>query len=542
MKTIRPAIFFLLMLTGLVCAQSGADIEKKLIGTRWDVSVELGQRAWGDLRFREGREFSTMNGPNGAWKATGPRTVELGSMYVLEFTPELESFVVTRKAGGKIATGKRNGATASFPMAIVIAPAPPATVPAVPAGPASRPAMPSVPPVATVPDPLNLNRARALTDRPLGISLPPPGNAQPGVQPSGPQTVPAAMLARFSRQERAVAMERNKMKSKTELAVLKGLGWLQKNQSADGSWGNANKGAMTGFALLCFLGHGETPASEQFGSTVRKGIDWLVKTGSAGDGRFATFNQPGVYEHAIATYALAEYQIMTGDATVVPLLKKAVGYIVSGQGNGGGWIYSYDKSGDDLSVSGWQIQALRAAHLSRLNIAGVDQALDKASAYIDRVKGPKGGYGYRSAGDKYSLSGIGILCQLNWKVERASLRKGIEWVLSETERDYPVVYGDAKADLYAWYYHTQACCIFGGAAWAKWNRWFQDEIVDAQATDGSWPQMGSTALSSLQGGGSDTAAVYRAALCTLMLEAFYRYLPNEGFVVLPGAQPAFRKP
>ena len=43
----------------------------------------------------------------------------------------------------------------------------------------------------------------------------------------------------------------------TEQAVLRGLAWLQKVQNADGSWGERNRGAMTGLALLCFLGHGE---------------------------------------------------------------------------------------------------------------------------------------------------------------------------------------------------------------------------------------------------------------------------------------------
>jgi len=79
------------------------------------VTTELGQRAWGDLRFRDGHEFSTMNGPQGAWKVTGVRTVDLGGKYVVEFAPGLESFVVTQKDGGKVAAGKRMGRHRSQP-------------------------------------------------------------------------------------------------------------------------------------------------------------------------------------------------------------------------------------------------------------------------------------------------------------------------------------------------------------------------------------------------------------------------------------------
>ena len=328
---------------------------------------------------------------------------------------------------------------------------------------------------------------------------------------------------------KAKAMVDNKMKTKTELAVVKGLVWLQQNQNADGSWGDSFKGAMTGLGLLCFLGHGETPESEKFGLTVNKAVQWILDNGTKSEGRLHmanAFSQSGVYEHGICAYALGEYYTMTQDERVKDLFMQAVRYIVEGQGPGGGWMYAYDKTADDLSVSGWQIQALKAAHLSKLPISGVDQALDKAIAYIERVKGPKGGYGYRGPADKYSLTGVGILCELFWKGERGILRKGMEWVLDETEKNEPVKYKGEKADLYAWYYHTQACLMFGGQAWTKWNKWFQDEIVDAQVTDGSWPPMPATSHGNLQNGPSKSGAVYRTALCVLMLEVFYRYMPT----------------
>jgi len=327
---------------------------------------------------------------------------------------------------------------------------------------------------------------------------------------------------------RAKAMETNKMKSKTEQAVLRGLAWLQQNQNADGSWGDGTKGAMTGLALLCFLGHGETPESPQFGLTVNKAVQWILDGGTKNQGRLhmgKAFSSGGVYEHGICTYALGEYYTMTKDERVIELFKQAISYIVQGQGPGGGWMYSYDKTANDLSVSGWQIQALKAAHLSQLNLPDVDKALDKAVKYIEDVKGSKGGYGYRTAADKYSLTGVGILCRLFWKGERGQLRKGMEWLLEETEKDKPVKYKGEDADLYAWYYHTQACLMFGGTAWTKWNRWFQDEICDVQNPDGSWPKPGGKGHGP-QSTDSMAGKVYRTSLCILMLEVFYRYMPT----------------
>ncbi|MEO6786039.1 MAG: prenyltransferase/squalene oxidase repeat-containing protein, partial [Chthoniobacteraceae bacterium] len=327
---------------------------------------------------------------------------------------------------------------------------------------------------------------------------------------------------------RARAMALNGMKPKSEQAVLRGLAWLAQHQNEDGSWGENYKGAMTGFGVLCFLGHGELQDSPQFGTTVGRALTWIFENGMKNEGHLhmaQTFTAQGVYEHAICAYALGEYYTMTKDRRVVNLLKQAIAYIIEGQGPGGGWMYAYDKSADDLSVSGWQIQALKAAHLGQLPIPGVDQALTKAVAYIERVKGPSGGYGYRSASDDYSLTGVGILCQLFWKGDRANLRQSMTWLLEQTEKRKPVKYRENSADLYAWYYHTQACLMFGGEAWTKWNAWFQDEICDVQEPDGSWPIPGGNTVGP-QNADNLTGAVYRTSLCVLMLEVFYRYMPT----------------
>ena len=317
-------------------------------------------------------------------------------------------------------------------------------------------------------------------------------------------------------------------KAKSEPSVLRALGWFKKNQNEDGSWGDANKGAMTGFALLSFLSHGESPQSKESGPAVVRAVDWIIANGAKSDGRLNTakeFNQPGVYEHGICTYALCEYYTMTKDERVVPVLTKAVGYIVEGQGPNGGWMYSYDKTADDLSVSGWQIQALKAAKLTELDIPGVREALNRTEKFLDGMKGPHGGYGYRGPADKYSLTGTGIFCQLVWRGERGVLRKGMEWLLDETGRNRPVKYQDEQADLYAWYYHTRACFLYGGSAWTKWRGWMEDEIVNAQNADGSWPVPGAKNHGPINIPGK-TGEVYRTALCTLMLSAQYRFLPT----------------
>jgi hypothetical protein len=353
----------------------------------------------------------------------------------------------------------------------------------------------------------------------------------------GPGGLPTTMASRVGGNKAVMAKEKGG-KEKSEKAVMAGLRWLKQNQNEDGSWSkDEHKPSMTGLAILCFLGHGELPESPEFGPTVKKGVDWLLTRGTEFEGRMSLTKEgwgggnEGVYEHGIATYAMAEYYTMSKDERFADLLKLAIGHIVTGQAPDGGWNYRYSKEpNSDTSVSGWQIQALKAAHLTGLAIPGVDEALDKAMVNLKRVQTPDGNFHYRRPGDRGdhpSLVGVGVLCTYFWKQDRDKVvREGIEYMLDRKhgELDYK---GD-NSDLYAWYYNTQAALMYGGSAWTKWNRMFQDQVADNQSPDGSWPPVapkhahGAELLRKVDGAGP----IYRTTLCVLMLEVFYRYMPT----------------
>ena len=218
-------------------------------------------------------------------------------------------------------------------------------------------------------------------------------------------------------------------KDSSEKAVLAGLRWLKDHQNADGSWAPEFKPSMTGLALLAFFGHGELPESPEFGATVRKALDRVLSWAQEFQGRMSLTRDFGgsnsiVYEHAILTYAMGEYFSMTKDERFTEPLKQAVGYIVNGQTPLGGWDYHYDKGvSNDLSVAGWQIQALKAAHLTGLNIPGVDEALNKAMGFIKAFQAPDGSFAYntneqQAKRGRASLTGVGVLCTYFWKQDK----------------------------------------------------------------------------------------------------------------------------
>ena len=348
---------------------------------------------------------------------------------------------------------------------------------------------------------------------------------------AGGFALPPMMNDRCSVTSRITAMRANGGDPKAEEAILKGLRWLKQQQQADGSFGQQYPVAMTGLALLSFMGHCERPSSKEFGECVRKAIDFLVSVGESTGKLARGGGNEWAYEHGIGTYALGEAYILTKEPKIAETFKKAITMIVYGQGSDGGWMYGLNKAvPSDLSVSGWQVQALKTAHLSGLNINGVEDALKKSAENILRCRGPRGGFGYRGPEDKWSLSGVGVLVlQIVNKQRDKVVRQALDFIIED--KTLPKLnYDSADANLYAWYYSTQACFQYGGSAWGKWNRQFQPEILNHQNPDGSWkePRGGGGGGFSHEGTGTNSdAQVYRSSLCILMLEVYYRYLASS---------------
>jgi len=343
--------------------------------------------------------------------------------------------------------------------------------------------------------------------------------------------LPNMMNDRCSAASRATAMRASGGDPKTEEAIVKGLRWLKAHQNADGSFGQTFPVAMTGLALLSFMGHCERPTSKEFGDSVRKAIDFLVRVGTEQNGKLTKVGgNAWAYEHGIGTYALGEAYILTREPKIADVFKKAIEMIVQGQGADGGWMYELSKAvPSDTSVSGWQVQALKTAHLSGLNIPGVDHAMNKSVDNIMRCRGEKGGFGYRGAEDRRSLTPVGVLVLQIVKRERGKVvRQALDFYFDGREAP-EFKYDGGDADLYSWYYGAQACFQQGGSVWQKWNREVMPQIVAKQTDDGSWPSTrGGKGGKLEEGNGDDTdAQVYRNAVCILMLEVYYRYLASS---------------
>lgn len=343
--------------------------------------------------------------------------------------------------------------------------------------------------------------------------------------------IPATMRKRCSPEDRLARLKANGGNEKCEEAVMKALRWMKESQSDDGSWGGRNKVAYTGLALLAFLGHCETPSSEEFGDCVTKAITFIVDNNRKQKGRMASNLQDNhwVYSHGIAAYAIAEaYTFCSKQSITIPQLEESVQdgiqWIINNQNKSGGWDYAFEEAGGrggDMSITAWQLQALKAALHTGLDFQNMKGCIRKALDYCETCQAGNGGFGYSGptpvGGGHFTLTGAGTLCfQQHKGASNSKARKGMRYIDKESKFDYKA----GPCNLYEHYYSSQAAMNHGGKSWVAYNELFRDQLLDNQNGDGTWPNPPSP------GPGAKGDPIYITALATLMLEVYYRFLPG----------------
>lgn len=387
------------------------------------------------------------------------------------------------------------------------------------------------------------------------------------IAPSNSALVLPGVMSLRSGTGRKSALKKYGGSGKTETAVNKGLRWLRDHQNPDGSWGEGQntKAFLTGIALLAFLGHNETPSSQEFGACVLKAIRRLIDMVNARGGNGLVKEDRNAYGHAVVGYALSEAFALTRIPMVETAMNTMLETIVKGQNAQGGYNYGHNNSQGryDLSVSAWHYQALKAGYAAGSTVAGLEQAIEKAINGMKTVMFQANGeFAYSSEGGKANPGGAtmtsaGTLClQLMGEGKGREVDSGIKWIQARNggelmKCDWKGIdnYKDGKAKnwpLYAWYYQTQAIFQYTdgtGNLWKDWNKEFQGALLKEQFSDGHW----TTPREKYSKQGKDVHGenvhtfdkmpididIYSTAVCCLMLEVYYRYLPTFKVVTNP---------
>jgi hypothetical protein len=390
----------------------------------------------------------------------------------------------------------------------------------------------------------------ASSTRPVSVPLA-AGASSGTVAPMAAAAAPAAPLdtSRLpvvyrgrNSEHRPALLQRFGGSAQGESSLQAALDWLAANQEADGRWeprrfgagretrtlgqdrGGAGDDADVGIsalAVLAFLGAGETHGQGKHRVTIQHGLEFLLRS-QAADGGLAGQARlfARMYCHGMATLALSEAYALTGDDRLRPYVTRAIDCTLRAQDpSGGGWRYQPGDAGD-MSQFGWQLMALKSAHLAGLPTsaqtrAGMIRFLNSCSAGKQR-----GLASYRpQSAPTRTMTAEALTCRLFLELQRndAATDEAVAFLLQETPEH-------GEVNLYYWYYATLALFQLQGPAWDAWNAALQRRLLATQETSGT--DAGSWPADPVWGGYG--GRVYSTALAALCLEVYYRYLPLYG--------------
>jgi Prenyltransferase and squalene oxidase repeat len=317
-------------------------------------------------------------------------------------------------------------------------------------------------------------------------------------------------------------------RTELESAVDKALAFLAANQEKDdGSWkagrGGTKNPAITSLAVMAFLSAGHVPGEGPYGETVEKGVRWVLSQQQA-NGLIATEGGHEMYHHGISTIMLAEVAGMTQGKLAEEVrkkLEKAVAIILKAQRtNGadkGGWRYRVAAvDGSDISVTGWQVMALRAAKNVGCDVP--PDAIDRAVEYIKRCQDTgTGGFRYtpQNGGTTIPCTGTSILalelCGKDTHHSDEALKAGAHLL-----KNLPK--WNTAHFFYSVYYCSQATFQLGDNYWNFFRPHMHEQLLQNQNKEnGCWA------------GGDYDGQAYGANYCTAMgvlaLTVEYRFLP-----------------
>ncbi len=299
--------------------------------------------------------------------------------------------------------------------------------------------------------------------------------------------------------------------------LAEGASFLLRHQSPDGSWFVTDYVArckdtkceagskeeyycvgITGLTCLALLaaGHSIQDVREP-GKALRKGIEWLLKQ-QDDKGVVGQLTAPKfMYGHAIATMVFAEAlrsippkSIQTEDA-IKRALAKAVAFLLDARNPGAAWRYMWRSNDNDVSVTGWVLQALAAAKL--VNEKVPDEVVREALKWIASVTDAasnKVGYDTKASQKVYAqgrneqfndhptmTAAAGLCRALNG--DTAALA-GIGLVLADSPKT-----DSNSVDSYYWYCATRYVRAIGTAEQVKgWSGTVTRAISGTQLKEG----------------------------------------------------------
>ncbi len=327
---------------------------------------------------------------------------------------------------------------------------------------------------------------------------------------------------------------------RVDQAIKRAIDFLVSQQDKDGAIHephlNHNLTAMTSMAIMAMAAVGHQPSDDTpQGAAMKKALSYVLRPDRQDvKGYLGGKDGSRMYGHGISTLMLSEMLGMGVDAQMDQVIRDrcrlAVEMIKSSQmakqpqdqRNKGGWRYEPTSTDSDLSVTVWQVMALRSARNAGLDVP--KEVIDNAVDYIKRCysskRGPDGkienmksACGYEPGRQpEFAMASAGLLSlQVCGAYDSPEVKGSADWL-----KDKKVEYG-SEWYFYGTYYFAQGMFQRGGEYASYARKLVEDALLTKQGPDGSW--MGQSGQE--RGAGK----VYATSLATLSLAVKFHFLP-----------------
>lgn len=310
----------------------------------------------------------------------------------------------------------------------------------------------------------------------------------------------------------------------TEKAIQRGLRYLARTQSRDGSWRTSGWSggyptAMSSLAVLALMAGGNTPVEGEFSRNVRLAIDHLVNTANQNrdSGVIAdlSIEQSCMHGHGFAMLALGEAYGMEQDKsrqnTIRGVLERAIKLTGGSQSAAGGWLYQPNSNGDEGSVTVTQIQGLRSCRNAGIKVPKT--IIDRACNYIKMSQQPDGGIAYRvgQGGTQPPITAAAVAVMYSaGQYENDVAHKCLDYCVKHVKSN-PGIF-DQGHKFYAMLYLAQAMYLSSDENWKMYFPRVRDDLLRTQGSSGEWH-------------GDGVGDTYGTAIATIVLQLPYANLP-----------------
>lgn len=309
-----------------------------------------------------------------------------------------------------------------------------------------------------------------------------------------------------------------------DAAIVRALGFLSETQTPSGSWiadAYGESTATTSLAVMSFLAAGHVPGEGAYGAQLEKGIRWVVEHQQPNGMLVHKKSHGPLYSHGISTLMLAEVIGMVDPPLAKECrdaLQKAVDLILKAQSvaksdrHAGGWRYQPTSRDSDLSMTGWQLLALRAAKNVGCDVPA--EHIDRAIEYVKKCHSPGDhGFAYQpGSGTTPTRTGTGILALEVCGQHRADeALSAADYLL-----DHPLEVSESYF-FYGAYYCSVGMFKVGGKYWDAMRDHLNLLLLEKQNDDGSWL--------AAHGSEESSGKVYCTTMAVLALAVEYQFLP-----------------